>query len=77
MLEVLTKHLSDKLTGCVVEQWVSSLKDEEQQAFAAVKEHNVRIKLSRLYSDLNKEYELPFKLTAFRSHMRSYCSCRS
>jgi hypothetical protein len=77
MLEVLTKHLSDKVSVCVVAKWITELSIEEQAAFASVKEKNANIKIALLYSDLNAETELPFKLTAFRSHMRGYCTCQN
>jgi hypothetical protein len=77
MLEALTKHLSNEAPVCVVAKWINSLKYEEQQAFIAVKENNARIKVASLYSDLNKEDELPFKITAFRSHIRGYCTCQN
>ena len=77
MLEVLSKHLSNEITGCTVSRWIDELPQEERDAFAAVKEKSAKIKLATLFSDLNKETELPFKLTAFRSHMRDYCTCRN
>ena len=76
MLEVLAKHLAATSDGCVVAQWIATLKEEEQKAFALAKENNDKIKNAHLFNDLNKELDLPFKLTAFRSHMRGYCSCR-
>jgi hypothetical protein len=77
MLEVLSKHLSTEVFGCVVARWIEDLPAEEREAFAAVKEKNAAIKIASLYSDLNEESKLPFKLTAFRSHMRGYCTCQS
>ena len=77
MLEVLTKHLdSSSATGCVVSQWISTLTKEEQKLFQQIKEKNTAIKLTQLYKDLNKDTDLPFKMTAFRSHLRGYCTCR-
>jgi hypothetical protein len=77
MLDVLSKHLSDEVAGCTVSKWIDGLPNEEREAFAAVKEKNATIKLASLFSDLNAESKLPFKLTAFRSHMRGYCTCRN
>jgi hypothetical protein len=78
MLDVLNKHLSTTTSnGCVVAHWVERLSEEEQKAFLAVKENSAKIKIAHLFSDLHKEEELPFKLTAFRSHMRGYCTCRN
>ena len=77
MLEVLTKHLegSDNV-GCVVAQWVSTLGADEQKIFKQIKENNTAIKMAQLYKDLSDDTPLPFKLTAFRSHLRGYCTCR-
>jgi len=77
MLEALIKHLYNETTGCVVAQWIIKLSIEEQEAFASIKEKSARVKIASLYSDLSKETELPFKLTAFRSHMRGYCTCQN
>jgi hypothetical protein len=76
MLETLNKHLTHLTVGCVVAQWISSLTEEEQTAFLEVQKHSEHIKIVGLYYDLDKEEKLPFKLTAFRSHMRGYCSCQ-
>jgi hypothetical protein len=77
MLDILSKHLSTEVFGCVVARWIDALPQEEQEAFAAVKEKSAKIKLAVLFADINKESELPFKLTAFRSHMRDYCTCQN
>jgi hypothetical protein len=77
MLDILSKHLSTEVFGCVVSRWIDALPQEEQEAFAAVKEKSAKIKLAVLFADINKESELPFKLTAFRSHMRDYCTCQN
>lgn len=77
MLDILNKHLNTDSKGCSVHQWMLSLPVEEQEAFALVKENNAKISLASLFADLNKEDELPFKLTAFRSHLRGYCTCQN
>lgn len=76
MLEVLEKHLHAAPKGCVVSSWISTLKDEEQKAFAKIQESKDTINLAVLFSDLTKQTKLPFKLTAFRSHIRGYCTCQ-
>lgn len=76
MLDVLNKHLLAEPTVCVVNQWISGLAEEEQAAFEAVRENSSKVVLASLYKDLNDESELPFKLTAFRSHLRGYCTCQ-
>jgi hypothetical protein len=77
MLDILNKHLNTENKGCSVRQWLLSLPQEEQKAFAQVKENNAKISAAGLFADLNKEDELPFKLTAFRSHLRGYCTCQN
>ena len=77
MLDILNKHLNTDNKGCSVRQWLLSLPTEEQEAFALVKENNAKISVASLFADLNKEDELPFKLTAFRSHLRGYCTCQN
>lgn len=77
MLDVLNKHLTAAPTICVVAQWVSELKEDEQSAFVALRSNNNKVVVASLYKDLNEETELPFKLTAFRSHLRGYCTCQN
>jgi len=77
MLEVLTRYVNgSNLTGCVVSQWISTLNEEEQKLLQQLKEKSSDVKIASLYEDLAQSVGLPFKLTAFRSHLRSYCTCR-
>ena len=77
MLDVLNKHLiGTTVSECSVNRWLSALNSEEQAAFAQIKENNKAISLAGLFNDLNRESPLPFKLTAFRSHFRGYCTCQ-
>jgi hypothetical protein len=76
MLDILKKHLEETAFQCVVSTWINELKDEEQQAFELLKQNQKRIVLAVLYKELSAQQELPFKLTAFRGHMRGYCSCQ-
>ena len=77
MLELLSKHLSTLNTpGCVVAKWVGTLSKEEQEVFNKLRENSSAVKVAQLFQDISKEVELPFKLTAFRSHLRGYCTCR-
>jgi hypothetical protein len=76
MLDVLNKHLhANENKGCVVEDWIKQLDSKEQDAFAEIKKNNHEVKIAQLYKDLSTQLELPFKLTAFRSHLRGYCTC--
>lgn len=76
MLEVLTKHLDAPKVGCSVAQWIKTLSKEEQAAFAKIRENSKSVNTTTLYQDLATQIELPFKLTAFRSHIRGYCTCQ-
>ena len=75
MLDILNKHISTATEGCSVSAWIETLEDEEKQAFTNIREHSDNINVSSLYKDLSLTDDLPFKLTAFRSHLRSYCTC--
>ena len=76
MLNILNKHLEDKPSSCVVNTWIKSLKSEEQEAFTLLQKNKEKLQCAILYKDLSFEIDLPFKLTAFRSHMRGYCTCQ-
>lgn len=78
MLDVLAKHIKGEATTkiCVVARWIDGLSNEEKTAFKEVIEHNRDIHIAALFGDLKKETDLPFKLTAFRSHIRGYCTCQ-
>ena len=76
MLDILNKHLEDKPSSCVVDTWIKSLKEDEQEAFNLLQKNKEKLQAAILYKDLLSEMDLPFKLTAFRSHMRGYCTCQ-
>lgn len=76
MLDILTKHLEEKAAAsCVVSVWIALLDPKEQDAFAKLKENNKNIICASLYKELHADDPLPFGLTAFRSHLRGYCTC--
>ena len=76
MLDVLQKHLNGEAHACIVSRWIDGLKEEEKQAFLRVKENSQQVHIAALFADLTKQTQLPFKLTAFRSHLRGYCTCQ-
>lgn len=76
MLDVLNKHLTETPSVCVVAQWISGLGEQERVAFVQLR-NNDKVVAASLYKDLNEEDELPFKLTAFRSHLKGYCTCQN
>ena len=51
------------------------LEDAEKEAFAKLKENNKNVVLASLYKELHNAESMPFGLTAFRSHLRGYCTC--
>jgi hypothetical protein len=75
MIEVLEQYLTQPKEACVVGKWEQNLNPKEQEAFAKLKENNANINVGKLFKDLNTDTKLPFRLTAFRSHMRGYCTC--
>jgi len=78
MIEVLQKHIDARTKGalCSVARWILTLSKAEQQAFSNIMEDSSKISIANLYNDLNAANPLPFKLTAFRSHLRKYCTCQ-
>lgn len=76
MLDLLTKHLTVDTSVCKVAQWIKTLSEDEQKAFDALRENNAKVNNADLYKDLSKEVTLSFGMTAFRSHMRGYCTCQ-
>ena len=75
VLDVLKKHIETASDKCSVSDWVSKLPTEEQKAFDDIQGCSENINITGLYKDLNSTEQLPFKLTAFRSHLRGYCTC--
>ena len=75
MLDVLKKHIVTASDKCSVSDWILTLNTEEQSAFDDIQDNSENINVSGLYKDLNSTENLPFKLTAFRSHLRGYCTC--
>jgi hypothetical protein len=76
VLEILQKHLEAPRSSCVVSTWIESLSKKEQDILEQIRTSNVTV-FSDLYKDLSNSVELPFKITAFRSHMKGYCTCQS
>lgn len=75
VLDILNKHINTATEGCSVSAWIDLLHDEEKKAFENIREHSENINVSSLYNELKTTEALPFKITAFRSHLRSYCTC--
>ena len=75
VLEILKKHIETASDGCSVQDWISTLDVAEQKAFDDICEHSENINVTSLYKEISATDPLPFKITAFRSHLRSYCTC--
>ncbi len=76
MLGILKKHLDTAKTGCVVGKWIDTLSQDEQEAFALIKEKNSLVSLNGMFEELNQHQELPFGVTSFRGHFRGKCQCQ-
>jgi hypothetical protein len=76
VLGIVQRHLDSAKEGCVVGKWVETLADEEQKAFAIVKERNSLVSLNAMFQDLFESQDLPFGLTSFRTHFRGKCTCQ-
>jgi hypothetical protein len=76
MLDILTKHLEGPSKLCTVALWIDGLPEAEKEAFALIKSNSKNIKLAVLFKELDTTSQLHFKLTAFRSHLRGYCTCQ-
>ena len=76
MIEVLEQYLTQSKEACIVSKGVDGLNDKEQEAIEKLRENNANVNVGKLFKDLSVNTKLPFRLTAFRSHMRSYCTCR-
>lgn len=76
MRDILQKHLERNpiSEGCIVSSWIDDLPIEEQELIRTLQETK-SVVVAALYKDLRSTENIPFKLTAFRSHMKGYCSC--
>lgn len=77
MLEVLQKHLEQHKapTKCAVGSWLDTLDNKYKDLFKQLIEE--KVESAGLYRDLvSNGYELPFKSTVFRQHMKGYCVCQ-
>ncbi|CAB4174696.1 hypothetical protein UFOVP965_69 [uncultured Caudovirales phage] len=76
MLDILQKHINQSVkVECIVAKWVNVLPEEEQQALEKLRTSYSTV-YTDLYRDLSNSVVLPFRITAFRSHMKGYCACQ-
>ena len=83
---LVEEHLNKDSGGCVVNRWITDLTEQEDRdVFAKLldvtRADAKAVDLKAFYNGLltqaiNENIEIPFKMTAFRSHMRGYCTCR-
>ena len=76
VLDILSKHLEGPSKKCNAALWINTLSEEEQKALELIKENSKNIKLAVLFKELSAGGYLPLGLTAFRSHLRGYCTCQ-
>ena len=76
VLDILSKHLEGPSKKCNAALWINTLPEEEQKALELIKENSKNIKLAVLFKELSEGGYLPLGLTAFRSHLRGYCTCQ-
>ena len=83
--DLVEEYLTTNRVGCVVSRWITALSDEDRGVFekllAVTRDNNKAVDIKAFYAALVRKAEaeklsVPFKLTAFRSHMRGYCTCR-
>jgi hypothetical protein len=72
--DLLESQLEKPTSGCVVGNWTATLSDEEQTLLKKLAQ-KTGLNLTQLFFALSKETEIPFKMTAFKSHMRGACTC--
>jgi hypothetical protein len=66
-----------ELEGCVVGIWAQSQDAEFQEVFNSLR-GNTNVNLTQVLSAVKTHNpDLPFKRTAFSSHMRGDCSCQT
>ena len=67
--------MNPPVSVCCVQAWVNSLEPDYKEALNKVRENN-QLNVQQLFDDLSEHMNLPYKLTAFRAHMKGYCTCQ-
>ena len=75
LLEIIENHAKALPSKCSVGKWIETLDQKEQDALNGLVNNN-KLNATSLFLALEKQIELSFKITTFRSHMRGYCSCQ-
>jgi len=79
--QLIEEQLDTKRFNCSVAKWIETLDEEDKNAFLQLKaelsKNNRYINVASLFQSLSSKTNVPFKLTAFRSHMQGYCTCQN
>jgi hypothetical protein len=79
--ELIAEQLETKRFNCSVARWVATLDEEDKNALLELKielsKNNRYVNVASLFASLLSKTTVPFKLTAFRSHMQGYCTCQN
>ena len=79
--QLIEEQLEAKRSSCSVAKWIETLDEEDKNAFLQLKaelnKNNRYINVASLFQSLSNKTSVPFKLTAFRSHMQGYCTCQN
>jgi hypothetical protein len=79
--ELISEQLEIKKFNCLVAKWINTLDTEDKDAFVQLKEaltkDSKHINVASLFQSLSQKASVPFRLTAFRSHMQGYCTCQN
>lgn len=79
--ELIAEQLGSARYNCTVARWIETLDEEDKGAFLQLKtelsKNNRYVNIASLFQSLSTKTSVPFKLTAFRSHMQGYCTCQN
>ena len=79
--ELIAEQLESKRFNCSVARWIVTLDEEDKNAFLQLKlelsKNSRYVNIASLFQSLLNKTTIPFKLTAFRSHMQGYCTCQN
>ena len=79
--ELIAEQIQIKKFNCLVAKWINTLDTEDKDAFVQLKEaltkDSKHINVASLFQSLSTKTNVPFRLTAFRSHMQGYCTCQN
>jgi hypothetical protein len=78
--DILQEHIKPQAFSCAVQKWIDTQEGSVQEDFKTLKtmitENSRAVNTAKLLSNIEAQTTVPFKLTAFRSHMRGYCTCQ-